>query len=55
LASDFHKSIRGNKDNDDYGRRLTFLHYSRTDGLDITWKDLELIGALLDEETDTPV
>ncbi len=53
LASDFHKHIRGNKDKDDYGRTLTFLHFNRRDQLEITWKDLELIGALLDDkETD---
>ena len=48
--------MRGNKDNDDFGRTLTFLHYSNKDGTDITWKDLELIGELYDaSENDTAV
>ena len=56
LASDFHKRIRGNKDKDDNGRTLTFLRIPQMD-LEITWKDLELIGELVNDSSknDTPV
>lgn len=47
-VSDFHKRIRANKDNDDYGRTLTFLSIGGSQEVAITYRDLELIGALLD-------
>lgn len=50
LVSDFHKRIRGNKDNDDYGRTLTFLRIGGRQEVAITYRDLELIGALYDEQ-----
>ena len=58
LASDFHKRIRGNRANDDFGRTLTFLSFGRRldQQVEITWKDLELIGELYDaSENDTAV
>lgn len=53
LVSDFHKRIRQNKDNDDYGRNLTFLRIGGGQDVAITYRDIELIGALYDETKDT--
>ncbi len=50
LVSDFHKRVRQNKDNDDFGRNLTFLHIGADQQVTITYRDLELIGALLDSK-----